>query len=266
MSHFHHSDRSWRRKTTIKYRSCDTWMNDEWTLSHQRQPPKFVKNQRLCCSAGYRPVTWQGLNKQMASPYRSALWSFVIGAYRSVAAVNDNKWTQSNWGGTWQQTRFFIRAHGSDLSLCGLVVNWPLTVTLKEKPQIYQQKDATKKLSTYLPGSSTLVVTEPGCSLLSQKEVTFTQTSSCIFYCYILSWSGIPALLKWNHLNPVGPAFVIAEGFSTGTIGGVLYTLTLDWSHYLCFTCSPPSLFRVCNKESSLLSPTGGVVCTCTIR
>lgn len=106
---------------------------------------------------------------------------------------------------------------------------------------------------------------QPGRSLIFSKGSDFSETSSCIFYCYILLWLEIPALLKRNHLNPVGPASVIAEGFSTRTIGGVLYTLTLDWSHYLCFTCSPSSLFRVCNKESSLLSPTRGVVCTCTI-
>lgn len=110
------------------------------------------------------------------------------------------------------------------------------------------------------------VVNQPGGSPLFPKGSDFSQSSSCTFYCYILLWLGIPALLKWNHLNPVGPAFVIAERFSTGTIGGVLYMLTLDRPHYPCFTCSLPSLFRLCNKESSLLSPTRGVVCTCTIR
>ncbi len=133
------------------------------------------------------------------------------------------------------------------------------------KPTEKRNKE-TLQSSTHLPSSETPAVNQPGLSLLFSKGSDFSQTSSCIFYCYILLWLEIPTLLKWNHLNPVGPAFVIAEGFSTRTIGGVLYTLTLDWSHYLCFTCSPPSLFRVCNKESSLLSPTGGVVCTCTIR
>lgn len=61
---------------------------------------------------------------------------------------------------------------------------------------------------------------KPAAAAYSQNGNDFSQTSSCIFYCYFLLWFRIPALLKWNHLNPVGPPFVIAEGFSTRAIGG----------------------------------------------
>lgn len=167
--------------------------------------------------------------------------------------------------GTCQQTWFFIWACRSLWSLCGFDGQWPLTVTLKEKPQTNQQKKSTKKLSDS-QRTSQVHIHKQLVKPLIPKSKWLPQTSSCMFYCYVVLWLRIPALLKWNHLNPVGPAFVIAEGFSTRMIGGVLYTLSLDWSHYLCFTCSPTSLFRVCNKESGLLSPTGGVVCTCTIQ
>lgn len=78
---------------------------------------------------------------------------------------------------------------------------------------------------TYLPGSKTAAHNRPGGHLSLWKGSDFLQLSSCIFHCSFLLWLRIPALLKWNHLNPVGPAFVPAEGLTTkNNWWGFVYT------------------------------------------
>lgn len=153
--------------------------------------------------------------------------------------MSTNMAAGSNW--------FFIEKSQSVKLVCVVFsVQWPLTVTLKEKHQIEQQKKKQQRNSQALNVPHKSLNTSSQSTRMHPlifKRKWLSPTSSCISYCYILLWLGIPTLLKWNHLNPVGPAFVIVEGFSTRTIGGFLYTLTLDLSHYLCFTCST----RVCS-------------------
>lgn len=137
----------------------------------------------------------------------------------------------------------------------------------EKSTQIHQQRKEGKTKQQSNRSCATQDPSASGWTSTALRKWLFLRAEALCPIVALCCGFATSALLERNRLNPLGPAFVAAEGFFYQNRQRRFGNITLDRAHYPCFTCFPPAVFLQgsVTKKSGLLSPSRKLVCTCTI-